>query len=83
MELQLDFLFQVKKVFWLLLWYERTTAMAYLGMPFLLLDFFDIMTYYKLVFFSGHIAALILYTAARCLQPYALEKCTEIKDKVK
>ncbi|XP_076233685.1 membrane bound O-acyltransferase domain containing farjavit [Calliopsis andreniformis] len=73
----------IKKALWLLLWYERSTSMAYLGMPFLLLDFHDIVTYYKLVYCSGHIIAFALYAIARCVQPHASKERTEIKDKDK
>ncbi|XP_053998705.1 lysophospholipid acyltransferase 7 [Hylaeus anthracinus] len=58
-----------KKGWQLLLWYEKTTCMAYLGIPFLLLDFGESLHYYKSVYFSGHILAIALYVIFRFLKP--------------
>lgn len=79
----LTLFFQAKKAMWMLLWYERTTCMAYLGMPFMLLDFYDSIHYYKVVYCSGHFIALLLYVVARYLQPRILQSCIEGKDKDK
>ena len=72
-----------KKALWMLLWYERTTCMAYLGMPFMLLDFYDSIHYYKVTYCSGHFIALLLYIVARYLQPRIQRSCIEGKDKDK
>ncbi|KAK9302226.1 hypothetical protein QLX08_005675 [Tetragonisca angustula] len=72
-----------KKLWYLLGWYEKTTCMAYLGMSFLLLDFKENLVYYKLVYFSGHIIALVLYIVALYCKLYIWKKPTgdKIKDK--
>ncbi|XP_029043470.1 lysophospholipid acyltransferase 7 [Osmia bicornis bicornis] len=72
-----------KKAWYMLLWYEKTTCMAYLGVSFLLLGFRDTMHYYRVVYFSGHIVALLLYVTVLCLKPYVLKRTVESKDKEK
>lgn len=72
-----------KKAWYMLLWYEKTTCMAYLGMSFLLLGFHETMHYYKAVYFSGHVVALLLYITVLCLKPYVLKRTAETKDKEK
>ncbi|XP_076626544.1 membrane bound O-acyltransferase domain containing farjavit [Colletes latitarsis] len=57
-----------KKGWQLLLWYEKTTCMAYLGVPFLLLDFGESLHYYKSVYFAGHGVAIALYVIFRFLK---------------
>ncbi|XP_026670048.1 lysophospholipid acyltransferase 7 [Ceratina calcarata] len=61
-------------LWYMLGWYEKTTCMAYLGVPFLLLGFEDCMHYYKQVYFSGHIVALLMYVTVLCCKPYILKK---------
>ncbi|XP_031833000.1 membrane bound O-acyltransferase domain containing farjavit [Nomia melanderi] len=57
----------------LLLWYEKTTCMAYLGVPFLLLGMEESLQYYKSIYFAGHILAIVLYVSFRFLKPYILK----------
>ncbi|KAG7210426.1 hypothetical protein KM043_011958 [Ampulex compressa] len=63
------------------LWFMRLSCMAYLGIPFLLLDLYEIIHFYKTLYFSGHIIALILYIIARSMKHYILAKHPESKDK--
>lgn len=74
----------IARTLWYMLgWYEKTTCMAYLGVPFLLLDWTDSMHYYKQVYFSGHIIALLMYVTVLVCKPYILKKTTDNKDKDK
>ncbi|OAD53371.1 Lysophospholipid acyltransferase 7 [Eufriesea mexicana] len=74
----------IAKIVWYALgWYVKTTCMAYLGVQFILLGFEDSMHYYKLVYFSGHIIAVLLYVMALYCRPYLLPKTTETMDKDK
>ncbi|KZC05732.1 Lysophospholipid acyltransferase 7 [Dufourea novaeangliae] len=57
----------------LILWYEKTTCMAYLGVPFLLLGMQESIQYYKSIYCAGHIVAIVLYVIFRCLKPYILK----------
>ncbi|CAK9817028.1 Lysophospholipid acyltransferase 7 [Anthophora quadrimaculata] len=72
-----------QKLWYMFGWYEKTTCMAYLGVSFLLLDFYDIMHYYKSVYFSGQIISLLMYVFVLCCKPYFLARTTESKDKNK
>lgn len=57
--------------------------MAYLGVQFILLGFEDSMHYCKLLYFSGHIIALLMYIMALYCKPYVLKATTETKVKDK
>ncbi|XP_078035527.1 membrane bound O-acyltransferase domain containing farjavit [Augochlora pura] len=72
-----------RRMWQLILWYEKTTCMAYLGVAFLLLGLEESIYYYKSVYFAGHIVAITLYILFRCLKPYILQKPIEGEDKIK
>lgn len=57
-----------------LLWFMKMTCMAYLGLSFQLLEFDETMTYYKSVYFAGHVLVAMLYIAGRVIAPKMLVK---------
>ncbi|XP_076656148.1 membrane bound O-acyltransferase domain containing farjavit [Halictus rubicundus] len=71
-----------RRVWQLILWYEKTTCMAYLGVAFLLLGLEESIQYYKSIYFGGHILAIMLYVVFRCLKPIILKpKAVDSKHK--
>ncbi|XP_043491175.1 lysophospholipid acyltransferase 7 [Polistes fuscatus] len=65
------------KIWTFTLWAMRVSCMAYLGVPFLLLDFRQILQFYANLYYLGHISSLILYIVARLLKPYIIKKNAE------
>ncbi|XP_050461305.1 lysophospholipid acyltransferase 7 isoform X3 [Cataglyphis hispanica] len=63
-----------RKVWRFFLWWAKLTCMAYLGVPFQLLRFQEIIHFYKSLYFSGHILGLGLYLIVRILKPYLLNR---------
>lgn len=57
-----------------LLWFLKMTCMAYLGLSFQLLQFDETMTYYKSVYFAGHVIVAVLYLTGRIIAPKILVK---------
>ncbi|KAM0727914.1 Lysophospholipid acyltransferase 7 [Formica fusca] len=62
------------KVWRFFLWWAKLTCMAYLGVPFQLLRFQEIIHFYKSLYFSGHILGLGLYLIVRILKPYLFKR---------
>ncbi|XP_029176585.1 lysophospholipid acyltransferase 7 [Nylanderia fulva] len=66
-----------KKAWGFFLWWSKLTCMAYLGVPFQLLRFQEIVHFYKSLYFSGHILGLVFYLFMRILKTHLLKRQTE------
>ncbi|XP_012058410.1 PREDICTED: lysophospholipid acyltransferase 7 [Atta cephalotes] len=66
-----------KKAWRVFLWWAKLTCMAYLGVPFQLLRFQEIIHFYKSLYFSGHILGLVAYLVLRILKTRSLKQQTE------
>ncbi|XP_014206154.1 lysophospholipid acyltransferase 7 [Copidosoma floridanum] len=53
-----------------LLWFSRMSCMSYLGLSFQLLELNETLTFYRRVYFLGHLAVLALYVIGRLVRPY-------------
>lgn len=66
-----------KKAWGFFLWWSKLTCMAYLGVPFQLLRFQEIVHFYKSLYFSGHILGLGFFLIVRTLKIHLLKRQTE------
>lgn len=69
------------KIWAFILWISRLSCMAYLGVPFLLLGYEEILQFYKNLYYSGHIIAIVLYITAICMKPIVIKKNEDKKNK--
>ncbi|XP_033214251.1 lysophospholipid acyltransferase 7 [Belonocnema kinseyi] len=51
------------------LWFMKMSCMAYLGLSFQLLELHETMTYYKSIYFAGHILVALLYLTGQIIAP--------------
>jgi len=65
---------QGRKAWGFFLWWAKLTCMAYLGVPFQLLRFQEIIHFYKSLYFSGHILGLVAYLILRILKTHFLKQ---------
>ena len=56
------------------LWFGRVTCMAYLGMSFQILEFWNSIYFYNNIYWIGHIALVIFYVGGLLMKPYVLPK---------
>lgn len=66
-----------RKAWGFFMWWAKLTCMAYLGVPFQLLGFQEIIYFYKSLYFSGHILGLVAYLVLRILKTHFLKHQTE------
>jgi hypothetical protein len=62
------------------LWCTKLTCMAYLGLPFQLLQFQQIIHFYKTLYFSGHILGFVLYVLLQILKMFLLKRSSQTED---
>ncbi|XP_015595369.1 lysophospholipid acyltransferase 7 isoform X2 [Cephus cinctus] len=63
-----------KKGLGLLMWFLKSTCMAYLGISFQLLKLEETLAYYNSVYYAGQLLVVILYIVGLVLKPFILEK---------
>ncbi|EZA61452.1 hypothetical protein DMN91_003662 [Ooceraea biroi] len=69
-----------RKAWGLFMWWAKLTCMAYLGVPFQLLQYQEIIHFYKSLYFSGHILGLVLYLLVRILKLFLLKRPPRTED---
>lgn len=72
-----------RKAWAVFLWFMRLSCMAYLGIPFMLLSFQEIIDFYKHLYVGGHIVLFILYIVMWSLKPVLLGKRKPLESKEK
>ena len=60
-----------------MLWFMRMSCMSYLGLSFQLLELHESLTFYRSIYFSGHLLVLCLYVIGRLIRPYVLAHLDE------
>ncbi|XP_008202594.1 lysophospholipid acyltransferase 7 [Nasonia vitripennis] len=55
-----------------LLWFTRISCMSYLGLSFQLLQLDETLTFYRSIYFAGHLLVLGLYVIGRLVRSFAL-----------
>lgn len=62
---------QKKTALHCLLWFTRISCMSYLGLSFQLLQLDETLTFYRSIYFAGHLLVLGLYVIGRLVRSFA------------